>query len=228
MRALLTALCIITLVGAAGAEKPPADPAQPGGRVPCDMDVVTYVWDFADGPQDFAPAICEAPGVAAWDYGDGGYVGHAGNVWGTVLAGDYPNESGDGLMSPAFMVTEASYLVEIYHYTDIENNYDGGNLEVNGVVVPPTDGYPATISTSTGFYAWCVDMEEGFTDDEAWGARCFDLGQFMGEEVVLSFDFGSDNSVTYPGWYIASVTVGGTDPSANDGTTWGEIKGLFH
>ena len=63
MRALLTALCIIALVGAAGAEKPPTEPVQPGGRVPCDMDVVTYLWDFADGYHDFAPAICEAGGL---------------------------------------------------------------------------------------------------------------------------------------------------------------------
>jgi hypothetical protein len=193
------------------------------------MEVVTYMWDFATGDHGFtAPNACDSGGSPVWEYGPGGYVGYADNCWGTILNGSYLNDSGDGLRSPAFMVTDASYLVEIYHYTDIENNYDGGNLEVNGVVVPPTDGYPATISTSTAFYAWCVDMEGGFTDDEPWGERCFDLSEFMDEEVVLEFDFGSDNSVTYPGWYIGYVMVGGTEPSASDGTTWGTIKGLFH
>jgi len=48
----------------------------------------------------------------------------------------------------------------------------------------------------------------------------------MGQEIQLSLDFGSDSSVTYPGWVIFTVRVGG-DVVANDGTTWSAIKGLY-
>ena len=55
-----------------------------------------------------------------------------------------------------------------------------------------------------------VDMEPGFTDDlnPDFITSCFDLSAFIGEEVALEFTFGSDSSVTYPGWYLASVMVG--------------------
>jgi bacillopeptidase F (M6 metalloprotease family) len=73
-----------------------------------------------------------------------------------------------------------------------------------------------------------VDLEEGFTGHNAtWGWDCFDLSQFMDQEVVLCFDFGSDSSVTYPGWYIAQVRVGSDSPSPVEGETWGQIKGMF-
>ena len=49
---------------------------------------------------------------------------------------------------------------------------------------------------------------------------------FFGEEVQLEFQFGSDSSVTYPGWYIGSVTVGG-DVVGTEQMTWSTMKSLF-
>jgi hypothetical protein len=56
--------------------------------------------------------------------------------------------------------------------------------------------------------------------------HCFDLSDFMGEEVQLSLDFGSDSSVVAPGWAIFAITVGG-DVVANDGSTWSAVKGMY-
>jgi len=105
--------------------------------------------------------------------------------------------------------------MEVRHYVQSETDYDGGNVSVvGGAVIPPVAGYPATISTSTFFTAWCVDNEEGFTGSSAsgpsenWVDRCFDLSAYNGQTIQVRFDFGSDASVNYPGWYLASVKIG--------------------
>ena len=46
---------------------------------------------------------------------------------------------------------------------NFEQDFDGGNLTVNGIVVPPVNGYPLdAISPGDGYYSWCVDGEPGF------------------------------------------------------------------
>ncbi len=235
MRAILSVLAVIAMTGAAFAGDVPQDPVGPAPDIACDFGCITYDWDFAVGDHGFtAPYACDTGGLPVWQYGPTTYVpGAPGDVWGTILNADYPSEAGDGLLSPPFEVNESACLMEILHYVHIETNYDGGNVTVDGQVIPPMAGYPAVISTSTGFYAWCVDMEEGFTGNgysgpsEAWTLRCFDLSQFLGMTIQVEFDFGSDSSVVYPGWYIAYVKIGSVDPSAVDGETWGAIKGLF-
>ena len=73
-----------------------------------------------------------------------------------------------------------------------------------------------------------MDLQPGFSghDPTNFFDSCFDLSAFIGEEVQLSFQFGSDGSVTFLGWYIATVYVG-SDVVATDGTTWTQVKGLY-
>jgi len=234
MRLLLTIFGIMALAGAAFAGNELSNDIVVTDTVPCDLTNVCLDWDFSVGDHDFTPYNCEPGGAAVWAYGNETVVpGSPGNVWGTVINGNYVNNSGDGLSSPLFTVTTDCYLMEINHYVHIETNYDGGNVSVNGQVVPPMTGYPAVISTSTSFYAYCVDMEEGFTGNgysgasETWVPRCFDLSPFMGQTIHVDFDFGSDSSVTYPGWYLAYVKVGGMSSTPVESSTWGAIKDSF-
>ncbi len=228
MRNLLLVLGILVFAGAALAEEKPEQISSPHLRVPCNLQSVCIDWDFAQGDQGFTPAVCEVGGAPVWEHGATTFIpGAPGTVWGTVLNADYLNDSGDGLCSPEFEVTAHCNMMEIYHYYDIETNFDGANVTVNGNVVTPIGGYDAVISTSTAFYAWCVDMEDGFTGHvNTWGADCFDLSAFVGQTVSVCFDFGSDSSVTYPGWYIAQVQIGGLSTSVEEGA-WGGIKSLF-
>jgi len=196
----------------------------------CELTVVTYDWDFAQGDQGFMPAVCETGGMPVWEYGVEANPEVPLDVacWGTILNADYVNDSGDGLLAPLFTVTDSAYLMEVSHWLDIETNYDGCNVSVNGTVIEPYTVYPATLSTSTNYYAFCVDMEQGWTGhDIMQSLDCFDLSAFMGEEVQVSFDFGSDSSVTYPGQYLLYVKVGAAGSTPTEGTTWGAIKGLF-
>ncbi len=90
------------------------------------------------------------------------------------------------------------------------------------------EGYPADeISGGTDWYSWCVDGEPGFTGDSSGQIfSCFDLSAFMGEEIQLSFDFGSDSSGQDMGWAIFQVRVGG-DVVATGDATWSAVKGLY-
>ena len=170
---------------------------------------------------------CDDGGVPVWEYGE---IPDApiGNVWVTQLYNPYPSDAGEGLLSPAFMVDESTYLIEVEHAYVTESDYDGCNVKANGEVIHPMEGYPVDeISASTSYYAWCVDGQPGFTgvvDD--WVISCFDLSAFTGQEVELRFDFGSDSSVQNAGWIIRYVRVGG-GVVANDGTTWSAVKGLY-
>ena len=224
MKTLLTVLLIVGIASVALVEKPVGINDSTVNRVECTFENVTYEWDFTNGDNGFTTGACDDGGQPVWELGNA----YGEDCFGTIIAGDYPNDSGEALISPAFLVDESSFLVQIYHFFDIEGNYDGCNLMVNGVVVEPMEGYPGVISESESFYAWCVDMQPGFSGHDPTGFfdSCFDLGDFIGEEVQLSFQFGSDSSVQYPGWYIATVLVGG-DVVATDGASWSQIKGLY-
>jgi hypothetical protein len=95
-------------------------------------------------------------------------------------------------------------------------------------VVSPVGNYPDDlISDSTSYYAWCVDMQPGFTDGPTGYVRdCFDLTQYIGMTVDIAVKFGSDSSVTYPGWYIAQVRAGG-EVTPVEPTDWSSIKSLY-
>ena len=169
MKALYAFLAIVVIAGGALAGEPPYDDVTIHDRVPCGLVCIVHEWDFAVTDWGFTTAICEAGGVSTWQYG----VSPFGTLWGTTLAGAYPNNAGDGLISPPFTVTEDAHLMEVYHYYDIESNFDGGNVMVNGTVVAPIGGYDGTISTSASYYAYCVDMEQGFTSFGGWGTDCW-------------------------------------------------------
>lgn len=230
MRILFAMLGVLAMAGTAFAGTNPASIVDESDAVPCNLTCFCYEWDFAVSNQGFtAPHSCDTGGAAVWQYGTTSYVpGTTGPVWGTILNGMYPVSSGDALWSPEFTVTNDCKYVEIYHYFDTENSYDGGNVKFRDTLITPQGGYTGTICTSTSYYAFCVDMEQGWMGSSSgWRAECFDLSQFMGQSGHLSFEFGSDSSVTYAGWYIAYVKVGAIGATPVEDSTWGEIKGLF-
>jgi hypothetical protein len=236
MRLLLTfsLICLFAMPALADKEVYP-DVASPT-RDACELESVMFNWDFDGANHGFTPVVCDATGgLPVWAWGASSIAGAPGNVWGTVLQGNYPNNSGEGLLSPAFAVTPDSYLMEILHYVQTENTYDGCNVKVDDQVILPTNGYPlAAINPSTSFYAYCVDNQPGYAGNSAsgpsqnWVVQCFDLSAFMGQEIQVRFDFGSDSSVAYPGWYLSYVKVGTDEGTiATQDETWSQIKGIF-
>lgn len=233
MRALTTLLVFIAVSGVASAEKPRMKVDLDPLPAPCGLGYVTYDWNFAFDLHGFTTTVCDDPsGGAVWEHGTTSYVPDApGSVWGTVLEGDYPYDSGEGLMSPWFTVTSESSLLEIVHYFSTEPNYDGCNVSAglgypDLSLVHPTGGYnTGTISSNPSYYSYCVDGESGWTGESGgWMTDCFDLSAFMGQTIKIEFDFGSDGSSNYAGWYIAQVRIGAlTGPVPENDTCEGAL-----
>jgi hypothetical protein len=228
MRLLITALLCLLTAGIALADKPVYDTQQPL-RVPCNLVNVIPDWDFANGPQDFTTGACDDQGAPIWEHGATTYVPDApGDVWGTLLEGDYPTDAGEALLTPPFTVDAESYLMEIFHYYDAEYLWDGGNVKVNGNIITPLVGYPGVINVPGDWYAWCVDFQSGFTGLEVgWLASCFDLSAYIGQTIQVSFEFGSDDAFVEAGWYLASVKIGNDNPVAAERRTWDTVKSLY-
>jgi len=243
MRVLVAILSLCLLVGVAAAQeadqKVEQDPVTIT-RVECEFVSVWGSVSFGDNPGEFTPEICDPTGgLPVWEWGVSTYVPpppapYGPNVWGTILNGPYNSDSGEGLISPSLVIeVGVNELVELVHYVDIETNYDGGNVVVidgsgGETVLEPMAGYPATISTSTSYYAFCVDLELGFTGHDAtWTTACADLTPWDGQEIQLRLDFGSDSSVTYPGWYLAGYSFGTDQTTPVEQGSWGTIKGLY-
>jgi len=229
MRSLFALLACLVLALPLLAEKPHYDTPPPAVRVPCGLNSIVYDWDFATGHHDFTTSMCDDQGVSVWSYGTTSIIPDApGMVWGTLLDDDYPTDSGEALVAPTFTVDATTALLEVVHYYDMENLWDGGNVKVNGQLVTPLVGYPGVISVPGDWYSWCVDFEAGFTGlDSGWLTSCFDLSPFMGEEVTVTFEFGSDDMYTESGWYIAAVRVGSEEGVGNEAHSLSDVKGLF-
>ena len=211
MKVLFMVLSLSMMAAIAVAEKPEMAPVDVTARDACGLTVVTHNWDFAVEDYGFGTGVCDGQGGnPTWQFGASAIPGAPGTVWGTVLGGDYINDTGEALQTPVFTVDGSANMMEILHYVHVETNFDGGNVSVDGQVIDPVAGYPFTISTSTGFYAFCVDNEPGFSGNsstgpsEAWVVRCWDLSAFDGQDIAVEFNFGTDSSVVYPGWYLAT------------------------
>ncbi len=234
MKQLLALFLIVLMAAPAFARKPLIQDFDDSMRVSCDLLSICWTWDGS-----FTGEMCDTGGASLWAYGpsildpavdcDGNAVDA---VLGTVLNGDYPNDAGERAILGTIHVDETCSLLEICHYFDTENSYDGGNVEVGvagtWAVIEPMGGYPDDeLSDSVNFYAWCVDTQPGFTDGPTGYTKdCFDLVQYMGQSVEIAVKFGSDSSVTYPGWYITSVVAGSLLTPVDD-STWSTIKTLY-
>ncbi len=206
----------------------------------CPCDYYCYVVDFNECDNDWVSQECGI-GPIPWEWGvpvgipavacDDVPVTH---VLGTVLAGPYPVLAGEIAYVGPFDITPACYCLELCHFYETENGYDGGNVKVSsdgGVtwqLVYPFGGYD-DILDSTYYPAECVWMEEVFTGDSDTFVRdCFDLTDYVGQTLLVGFFFGSESWATDDlGWYIKWLKIGGDEPSATEDATWGSIKAMY-
>jgi hypothetical protein len=153
------------------------------------------------------------------------------NILATGLAGDYPVSAGEIAVAGPFHLTPFCTCLELCHFVDTEPSFDGGNVKIsvdNGAtwtLVTPADGYPGTLYT----YCPCIPGEPAFTGHimTSFEKDCFDLSDYVGADILVGFFFGSDSSVTYPGWYIKWLRIGSNDSSPVQEGSWGGVKALY-
>ncbi|RLL46964.1 DUF3823 domain-containing protein [Oceanobacillus piezotolerans] len=151
-----------------------------------------YFENFQDEPTDWE-INSEAKGAPSWNWGaptSGPKAALTGeNVFATNIAGEYNNHEESYLDMPAIQLPEENAFLQIEHWFDIEEFWDFG------VLIASTDaGDWEIVGEVTG-------------SSNGWVTEAFDLSAFAGQEVYLSFLFISDESVTYPGWYIDNVAI---------------------
>ncbi|HEY7874432.1 MAG TPA: peptidase M6 [Actinomycetota bacterium] len=93
-------------------------------------------------------------------------------------------------------------------FFDIEESYDGAFVQVS------TDGGETydTLANENTSTEWSSEVPgPGLTGNSGgWRTETFDLGDYAGQEVLLSFRYITDGAVAPDGWWIDDVSVGGT------------------
>jgi len=174
----------------------------------------------------------EANGVftpdGIWEWGaptSGPGNAHSGaNVWATVLAGNYPNSNTSSLITTPFGLGQGAIL-NFWHWYDTEARFDGCNVKIstdNGAtweLLHPMGGYDNEPYSANPLYPDSIFT--GHNVGQYWQEESFDLSAYAGMSVLIRFDFGSDGSIAYPGWYIDDLMVlggGGVEPGYLTGT----------
>lgn len=185
-----------------------------------------YFWHFEDAAH-FTPT---GP-TDDWQWGtptdpDGPASAHSGEYcWGTNLAGDYSANSQSRLETPPLDFTSGGGTkleLKFWHWYDTEGYFDGGNVKL---ILPDTTIllFPDTTQAGIEYYpedahstgnAW-IPGEPGYSGHVQgfWEEAIFDLTPWTNQSnVVIAWDFGSDGSVIYPGWFIDDVVIWGEPP----------------
>jgi len=132
------------------------------------------------------------------------------NVWATILGGNY-NTSTLSTLGFQLSIGAVSGGIGVASWYDTEASWDGGNFAVStdgGAtwdVISPDVGYSGVANSSnpipTGDSIF-TGHNQGF-----WEYISFDLSAYAGMTVDARFAFGSDASVTYPGWYLDDLAL---------------------
>ena len=185
----------------------------PGTTVTLDFVLQLSIYYFSDFEDNDGYLLSNNPN--GWQWGaptSGPGVAYSGiNVWATVLGAAYANSANWTLETtiPVGVVSTA-YMLDFWHWYDIEGyGYDGGNVKISTdggtswSVITPLTGYPGVANTSNP-----LSGEPIFWESSAgWVLVEFDLSAYVGENILVRWHFGTDSSVTYPGWYIDDVRI---------------------
>jgi hypothetical protein len=122
------------------------------------------------------------------------------------------------LFSPSIAISSANEQLAFRHNFNTENTYDGGVLEIAIAGGAFTDIVDAGGAFVTGGYNGTIDLNFGnpLAGRNAWTGNS---GGFQnttvslppsaaGQNVQLSWRFGSDSSNAGVGWYVDTITVG--------------------
>lgn len=160
------------------------------------------------------------PATDAWEWGvpiTGPDSAHSGTrLWVTSLSGTYADSANWKLKSVKFIATANNPELRFWHWYDMEETYDGGNVKIsldNGVtwgLISPVGGYPGIVSNDNAG----IPGESCYTGIETtWTEVVFNLPAVSGQQFFIRWHFGPDQMVAGYGWFIDDVSGMGFDPS---------------
>jgi len=94
-------------------------------------------------------------------------------------------------------------LLTMNAYWDIEEDWDYGYVEVDGVTLADMDG------VTTNYNPNGNNLGNGITGQDM-GTLRFDLSGYAGSTVTLGLRYKTDAAVTNPGWWVDDVMLDGT------------------
>jgi hypothetical protein len=144
-------------------------------------------------------------------------AGHAGNP--SLYSGSGPNF--DRAIVRQVTVPAASPTLSFQTQWNTEEGWDFGFVQVStdgGATYHSIGNADTTSEHDPGAIEQVASNVPGFTGDSGgWRTETFDLSQYAGQTILLSFRYVTDSGVDLPGWWIDDVTLGGT--SLSDGST---------
>ncbi len=102
----------------------------------CPVLDACYTFDFGASSNGFTTQACG--GAAVWQWGESGLVPGTDcggqpvtNVLGTILDDVYPSNAGEAAVIGPVSVTADCACMELCHYYEIEEGWDGGNVKIS-------------------------------------------------------------------------------------------------
>lgn len=190
----------------------------------------TYSEDFEETDGGWIPT----PATGGWEWGQptgpGGPQPHSGtNVWGTVLAANYPNSACFDLdLALGLVVQSANAAVECWMWFSTETSFDGCHFKVSTddgatwTLITPVGGYPRPSVFSNPCIGTNVPCWAG--NSNGWIHVVLPLDDMVGLTPIFRFTFGSDGSITYPGVFIDDLAIWGLQPPFPVGTLSGTVR----
>jgi len=154
-----------------------------------------------------------------WEYGIPTYgptSAYSGvNVWATKLAtNSYCSTSNYWLKTPTFSLSGViNPVLTFAHWYYTESCCDGGVVQISTnnstwTTLTPNGGYPGA-----GFFT-----ADYAGSQQSWTNATFNLSSYQGNSSVnIRFNFGTDVSVCYAGWYIDDVKIAGDSATSTKG-----------
>ncbi|MBK8127871.1 MAG: carboxypeptidase-like regulatory domain-containing protein [bacterium] len=159
---------------------------------------------------------------AGWEWGTPSAVGPASpfsgtHCWGTIIAGNYANLACYNLdLNQELTVGSSEATMEFRMWQNSENFWDGMNIKVSvdggATWEIVTDVTPVYNEDAMNGNDACMADEVAWSGDQStlgWRLVTVNLGAYVGQTPIIRFAFGSDGSVTPPGFYIDDLTLWG-------------------
>ncbi len=119
-----------------------------------------------------------------------------------------------GFGANAIPVSGANPVLRFYHQFNTEGGADAGLVEVStdGGIIWSQLGetmFRNPYNNSVQYATFTIPNLDGFSgDSDGWIASYLDMGDYVGQDVLLRFNFGTDdNTVIGGGWFIDDLEI---------------------